>query len=655
MADPAVIEEVDAECRSFWNVRPDPLSHIAMAKTLTVPDSEDAHGRQEPYDPRSHPAQFHLLQAADGIINGEPSPRRYRRFLFLADAQGGGKSWMLQQIIFHGLIELSQSVIWALPTKGMAGDLWNLKLRPAWEGSGLGVYLPQSGPGSRGSAAPRSIRTQRLDGRGGGTLVFMSSGGRGQSGQAGLTSKILILDELGDWDKAAFTRIRKRVSKNNEIAVEWYGSTLKLDDGDLTDETYNDGTRTRVEYRCVHCNKWTAFEWKTWSGGDNPHIACLENGCIITEENRRVMLGIHRAALADPSQDIFSMKSTGLDCPWKSLAWLAGEEAKAKASEVRRHFEPMRTFYHDERVEVYAEPEPEGEINNTTLARMSERSTATQRLVPAWVQFLTMAVDVQGDRHYWQVMGHGPEDRWVIVDWGYEMLIPHLNGVPLIDREHTPADRRRTCNIIRDLANAGWQVEGRAMDDRRMRPVMRGIDVGFETKHLVAWIQGEPSWKAVRGVGKDDIKNFKTGKEMKMPAEIAVTKALEVRRPEGWRIWCHNVDGHQFRKAIHAALLCDADQPSSGMIPHGLKSNNLLVLHLSGEIWKEAKDGKPGFWFEARTRHDLLDCAIYNAGLALLHRHRPDTRDDGSSKEDPSPPPNTAPDNDWSGAVPSWT
>ncbi len=193
------------------------------------------------------------------------------------------------------------------------------------------------------------------------------------------------------------------------------------------------------------------------------------------------------------------------------------------------------------------------------------------------------------------------------------------------DRAPTPEDRRRIMAQIRDLAESGWQVEG---GDERMRPVQCGIDGGYLPDEVASWVQGEPSWKFVRGVGYDEIKYFAGSVERALPNEIRATKALQCVRPPGWRIFWWKVDGHYFRRAAHAALLRDADQPASGMVPRGLRANDALLLHLSGEIWDEGKEGKKGYWREVRKRHDWLDCLCYALALALLHRYLPDQRND---------------------------
>ncbi len=57
-------------------------------------------------------------------------------------------------------------------------------------------------------------------------------------------------------------------------------------------------------------------------------------------------------------------------------------------------------------------------------------------------------------------------------------------------------------------------------------------------------------------------------------------------------------------------------------MPRGLKANDYLLMHLSGEVWDTSptKKGKAAYWRESRIRHDLLDCAVYGLALGRLWR-----------------------------------
>lgn len=630
MPDLAEVESANAARREWWQVRPDPLTHTAFARTLTIPDSEDEHGRQDPYDPRSHPGQWHFLQAIDGIVNGAPASRRYRRFLLMTDAQGGGKSWLLQQIALHGTIELGQPVIWALPTKGLAGDMWNTKLRPAWEGSGLGVYLPINGPGSRGSSAPRSIRTRRHQKRGGGTLVFMSSGGRGQAGQAGLTAKILIVDELGDWSKAAFTRIRKRVSRFNDIAVEAYGSTLKLDHADLSQDVYRESSRAWVEYRCPHCGEWTALDWKTWKNGE---LACLNCAAVLNEQHRRAMFSMSRIQMADPMNDVLGLRLTALDCPWKSLAWLAGEEARALAAAEGKNgppdHEPLRTFYHDERVEEYhGDEQQDADAKETphthrTLAARSERTAWSEVVensddgklwsrytatIPDAVKSTVAAIDIQRNRLYFTLIGIDADRRTYDIAWGIERARSGEGGKepPPFASGELSATLARAAEWIAEIS--GPTFKGGVID------VSDGVTQG----EAAEWLSAAPAgWTAIQG-------------EEHLPAVRNDGRITHCSSVLAWDTqWRNGMGSYRVvtdlaQQGVAESYRMDPTAPGAGLLPGPLRAGNTYLRHLCGVGWVTTSAGRR-VWkaLPGAGRADYFDCRAYATAVAVWTLTKP--------------------------------
>jgi hypothetical protein len=199
-----------------------------------------------------------------------------------------------------------------------------------------------------------------------------------------------------------------------------------------------------------------------------------------------------------------------------------------------------------------------------------------------------------------------------MIDWGYEMAVPSGQ-----DRAPTPADRRRILTEIDSKMNAGWRIEGRdeLHDMPTMSPLhgLRGIDVGFATDELVSWLRGMKGWRACRGIGRDTIKHM--GKIVELPPEAKAF--VEVRQPDGWPIMLVNVNGENVRRWVHASLLRDPYDPASGMLPRGQKANDMICLHLSGEVETVDKDGKQ-YWREVRARHDLLDAVCYAMALSRL-------------------------------------
>ena len=644
-----------------WKPPADPRSFLEFCRTLRLPEGP---AKGQLWDPATEPAQLLWILV---VMSG-----RWRKFCLICPSQRG-KTQMVTALWFWTICELRTSVAVMMPNGEKLDQNWETKFLPTIEGTGLGGLMPKKGKGSRrGRSSAISLRDPET-GLVLGRTSFMALGGGGkETSTSSVTVGLAALDEGDDAESAGQVALAwKRIESMGAAGMALVSSTVNHKDGREGHpilQTHAVGTQSRLWHRCPHCGDRFAPDLEHLDV-DRAAIACPKCHVIWSETDRHQALNdaviVHHGqqvidgnVVGEPADvEIFSFLTVGIDYHWEIpdpstgkvellLPKICADYRAAKKAESRGDYSLMRTHMHKVWCREYQEPEPEGEINNTTLAKCSDRSTVNKRTVPAWATFLVMAQDVQGDRHYWIVVACGPDDRWAIVDWGYELLVPGGQ-----DRQPTPADRRRTLDLIRDLADQGWQVEG---GDRRMRPVQRGVDVGYLSDEVVPWVQGEPAWKAVRGVGHDEMGKANTGVELPLPPEIAVTKSLIARRPPGWFVYWWRVDGHQFRRAAHAALLRHPDQPASGMVPRGLKSNDALLLHLSGEVWEDAKDGKAGYWREVRSRHDWLDCLIYALALALLHRYRPERRDDGTT------PPPTAPaeppsNGGWLGDTSGWT
>ena len=647
-----VTAAIDRRRARRWQPPRTPRPLVEFARCLRLPDGTSVN---QLWVPDSEPAQIAFLREFDS--------GNWRKFVVVAPSQRGKTLKAILCPMLHSIIERRQSVGYVMPNLDKLSQNWETKIKPAIHGTGYGAWLPTKGPGSKqGRPAVLTLRdpsTTLVAGR----LIFMALGGGGrETSVSSVSTSTVMLDEADDaQDVGQIGLVYKRAESFGPSGIAIIASTVnqpKEREHHPVLDARDQGTKSRMHHQCPHCLGYFAPDFEhvnfedacvvcplctvRWSESDR---AKALNKAILVAHTQKIIDG-HLTGITEGNT--FSITTTGLDYHWlikdpktgeleSPMPGICADYRAAKIAESRDDYSLMKLHMNKVWCRHYEQPEPDGEINNRTLASYSERSTYDKRMVPAWATFLTMAQDVQGDRHYWLVIANGPGNRWAIVDWGYELLVPiGTDGKPV--RAVTPADRADTLNLIRDKADRGWQVEG---GESRMRPVMRGVDIGWLTDEISAWVQGEPSWKAVRGVGEDEAKHVTGGHEKNLPEEIKRTKSIVVRRPPGWRVYWHKVDGHHFRRSAHAALMRDPDAQASGQLPRGLKSNDMLLLHLSGEVWKDDKPGKPGYWFELRKRHDLLDCLIYALALALLHRYAPERRDDGDDEPSTPPPPPT--------------
>lgn len=636
-----------------------------FAHSLRLPDGPSGPRDGQPGDlwiPETEPTQSAFLAAVDS--------GRWRKFTVVAPSQRGKTLKAIVSTLLHATADCRQSVGFVLPSLDGLAKAWDGKLKPAIEGTGYGAWLPTKGPGSRGGKPPvLTLRDPATDRRAG--LIYfmaMGTGGR-ETAVSQVSPQKIMIDEADDAESAGqIALICKRINSWGKIGRAYIASTVNDRTGrDVTDPQnpdsahpililFREGSGHRQHHRCPHCLGYfvPAIEHLDV---DQAHITCPLCAVMWSESERREAINNSLSAGKNDKisegkviqghydSDDYSELTTVLDYHMTVLTDVCADIRAARIAEARGAYSLMKTAMQKMFCKSYVEPEPTSELNASSLARVSESSTVRKRTVPAWALFLVITQDVQGDRHYWETVAHGPDERWAIIDWGYEHLVPRGPGE---DRAPTRADRMRVFDFIRDLATAGWQVEG---SDRRMRPVQRGVDCGWSAEEVIAWVQGNPDWKAVRGVGHDEIKDSTGALERPLPDEIRATRALRCVRPSGWRVYWWKIDGHVFRRSAHAALLRSPDQPGSGMIPQGVKANTDLALHLTGEVWTEPTNGK-AYWREVRKRHDYLDCLCYNLALALLHRYLPDCRDDGETL-----PPETEelpPESGWLGDNTRW-
>ncbi len=599
-----------------------------FARTLRLPDGPSGPRDGQPGDlwvPETEPTQ--------AAFYAHHESGAWRKFTVVAPSQRGKTLKAILCPMLHACAESRQSFGFVLPNLDALSKAWTGKLEPALKGTGYEDWLPKTGPGSKGGRPPVLVMRDPATGRRAGPLYFlaMGTGGR-ETGVSMVTVQKLGIDEADDAaDVGQLNMTAKRINSFGLQGRAYICSTVNDRAGrPATDSNdpdsahpilmiHKQGSQHRQHHRCPHCAGYFAPDLEHLDA-DACAITCPLCAVVWSEPDRRDAVNRSlsvgrldrvegdRAIPGHYESDEYSELTTVLDYHMTVLPDICSDIREARKAEARGEYSLMRLVMHKMFCRSYVEPAGVGEITNAGLAVVSARSDYEKRLVPSWVVRTAVAVDVQGDRIYWLLLGLGPDDRMCVCDWGYEMLVAYGS-----EHKATPADRRRVLHEFDIKVAAGWQHEGR--EERIVpEPGLRGIDVGFATDEIVGWLRGMGGkWRAVRGVGRDTIKNF--GKVLDLPAEAKAF--VEARQPDGWPMPLINVLGDNVRRWCHAALLRDPHSPASMMLPRGLPKSEPLLLHLSGEVEVEGKDGKVTL-FERRVRHDWLDCLIYAVALSRL-------------------------------------
>jgi phage terminase large subunit GpA-like protein len=527
--------------------------------------------------------------------------------------------------LLHALFEMREDVICLVPEMKKASMIWLKKIEPVIRRSRYADQLPKTGAGSRGGSDFDIIVFAN-----GASMHFMGAGGADPPSSA--TARVVVI--TGDQGNP-INAVKGCTASFGDRARVYGESIITTADCITWRQITEVGTDTRVMLRCPHCGHHQYPErerlvgWKdapdAIAAAEAARYACLRCDVLWTAADRdqaidRAQL-VHRGQTIDddgtihgeaPRTRVLGTRWNAMCHPMRTMADIGAQEWEARKLGTETEEMAMCQY-------VWATPYVAAtrtiSITNEGLHAVSQRGRFDKRTVPSWVQEIYAAEDVQGDRHYWLAMGVGPDDRWCIVDWGFEMLItkddPRRKDNP--DPAPTPKDRRRAQDAIDSTFAIGWQMEGQ--DDDRMSPSAKGKDVAYLTTELLPWLKGRPGWYAMRGVGKDDLKA--TGDKVDVPEHLQTW--VEITKPNGWSTQLIRVNAHNVRTEIHAGLMRDSGAPASGELPRGLKANDFLLLHLSGEVW-ETPQGKKAYWREVRARHDLLDCAIYALALSRVYR-----------------------------------
>ncbi|MEY2855663.1 MAG: hypothetical protein RL030_2795 [Pseudomonadota bacterium] len=630
---------------------PRPRGLLEFCRTLRVKavDPDTGEDRWEQFDPESHPGQFEILKA---FVDGG-----FSELVVLGPVQDGKTYAVIVALILYCLIELRQSCGLMLPEQEKSEEVWLEKIVPVARQSGYGWIFPDEGRGAKSGAARFMVMKT------GATQYLIGAGARNESAQASFSVRFMLVDERDKVRPNLIPLARARTSSYDLAGRFITTSTIGDDERSDILMAYEDSTKHRNVYQCPHCvaaghelGGWQPFDFDLPAvGGHHPEpfsrfifdstsddtaratarLRCIYDAAhLLTDAERKQALRRHRAIGAGQSvaadgtvtgpQPVNSRKGlrwVSLESPLKSMAKLAQDLRKAliQRDQFGNHVQ-IRQFYRDERVEGYVGDKDKRAVDITAagLSEVSRRSDYDARQVPTWVEFLTVGQDVQLDRHYWLVEGHGPRGRRCVVDWGYEDCVPrdeHGN----LSRPPAAEDHLAVLDRIEALCAAGWQVEG---GDERLVPPIGAIDVNYQTGVLLSWIVGHPQWMPCIGVGGQRAigmqrTSLKEGKSV-LPIEVAqsLRGVLDIRQVKDALSQIAFIYRSQVQQGLHTALLANPGDAGGLTLPRGLRANHALLLHLSSRVWTRNEKSGTWYWREVRRRDDHLACLVIADAIA---------------------------------------
>jgi phage terminase large subunit GpA-like protein len=398
-------------------------------------------------------------------------------FTFFTGVVQSGKTFLATIVMMYYLFERKENYIYGLPSMDMAGDKWELEIRPVIAASQYGRFLPVKGPGSRGGKAGLIHFTN------GTSLKFMTAGG-GDGQRAGFTAGRLGLTELDKFDDSGgnsdetdrvsqmVARLGSYRTREKRVVGE---CTLTTEQG-RTFREIKAGSDTSIFCPCPHCQHAICPQRKDlvgWQEADSDlqalkegHWLCPACGQRISEaeryfSNTRAVL-VHRGQRAVSDGDggllvegpVPETLTLGLTYnPYNNFLIGAGDVAM-KEWKAQRSAKPD-----DAEKEMcqlnWAVPWKPAEVEVPVLSvddLLQRKSKWPENIVPDDAIAMSMGMDVHKRLIYYVVIAWGDEAKGYVISYGQVET-----GCDGDDQPHVSAGIKRALGDIHDMVSAGWR------------------------------------------------------------------------------------------------------------------------------------------------------------------------------------------------------
>lgn len=406
----------------------------------------------------------------------------------------------------------------------------------------------------------------------------------------------LEIEDEGDPEELADARFIAFHATGDYMA--FVSSTPTIKGHSRVDAAYEAGDQRNWYVKCPHCG----FEQKLEFGGKNTahglkfntkppheaHYVCKSGGCVIAHSEKAAMVRAGRYIAENPeglypSFHVDSLSS--LLTTWDKVAEKFCS-AKDDATKLRAFVNLWLGESWEERADA-----PEWKL---LLARAENYPRAT---IPVGALLFTLAVDVQGNGLFYEVVGWGADRQSWSLDAGFlEGDTADPDGM-VWQQLTTLAERRYP-----DAYGNQWPVD------------MIGVDAGFNTDAVKNWVRRHPKAKALKG--EDGWYRPALG----TPAKTDVTYKGK-KRKKGALIW--PVGTWALKAEFYAYLR--KDQPDDGheVYPPGF----VHIAQHNDDRWcrqvvaeslkeREVKGRKVKEWVATGDNH-FHDCRIYNMALMV--------------------------------------
>ncbi len=446
-----------------------------------------------------------------------------------------------------------------------------------------------------------SGNTKHHKGFPGGHITVVSAGSAADV--ASRPVRVVLMDEIDKYRSSGKEGNPEKLIEQrtetfwNALSIAVCSPTLK--DASNIAARFEDSDQRYFHGRCPYCEQLEKLEWENVRWVDNdPETAgyqCSQCGELWSEMDRLLAIKPGRAeyVATKPFNGHAGFNVNAIASPWQPLSNL------------------VRKF-----LDIKGDPEKDKVFTNTSLARVWEpagevpdhdrlherRENYPMEIIPNEdIKFLTMGVDVQGDRLEAQILG------WTKNKRSYSIAYKQLAGFT-----HTDVPWKELTKLIKST----FPVAG---TEREMPISFTCIDSGFNTSHVHTYVQSFSPNKVRALKGSDSLQTF-----YKMGSDI--TQNFDgTKNKFSHKVW---IAGSSYIKTdlynnIKLPVIND-----EGVIPDNFCHFPEYDLDFFKGICAESLvlDGGKYFWKKHFTRNEPLDTWIYArvaASMFGLDRFKP--------------------------------
>lgn len=411
-------------------------------------------------------------------------------------------------------------------------------------------------------------------------------------------------DEIDDWpmdldgqgDPEAMADARLIAFHATGDYMVFKSSTPTIKGRSRIDQAFEKGDQRYWNVSCPHCG----LEQKLEFGGEgvahglkfnrvpphNAHYVC-RSGCVIEHHEKAAMVKGGRFIAENPEglYPSFHIDSlTSRLTTWDKIAEVF-LDAKDNPTKLKAFVNLWLGQSWEERGEA-----PEWKL------LLQRRETYPKGVLPVGALLITLTVDVQGNGLFYEVIGWGAEKQSWSIDAGF---LPGDTADPdgLVWRMLTELYERR----YPDAYGNSWQADA------------TGVDAGFNTEAVKAWVRGRPRAFALKGMPGWYLPPLGT------PSKVDVTFDGK-KRSRGALLW--PVGTWPLKAEFYALLRKDppydgAEAYPSGFVHLGEHNDERYCRQLVAETLKdrESRGRVIKEWVPTGDNH-FHDCRIY--GMALF-------------------------------------